>query len=119
MLGNMRVNPQRRSNVSGIRPRLKLFRTKPEVTVYQNPNLGTAPNTVTVYNRATIKGLIYPYYKDYSTVTEWGAVPKPQPSTGSSLIILRRVSETVSARILYVFGVRRLKLLLSFFPPLP
>ena len=85
MLGNMRVNPQRRSNVSGIRPRLKLFRTKPEVTVYQNPNLGTAPNTVTVYNRATIKGLIYPYYKDNSTVTEWGQYPNPSPQPAAAL----------------------------------
>ena len=31
--------------------------------------------TATVYNRATIKGLIYLYYKDYSTVTEWGQYP--------------------------------------------
>ena len=39
--------------------------------------VGFCPHTVTVYNRATIKGLIYPYYEYYSTVTGWGAVSKP------------------------------------------
>ena len=38
----------------------------------------------TVYNRATIQGLIYPYYEYYSTATGWGQHPKfrvtnPQP----------------------------------------
>ena len=33
---------------------------------------GAAPNTVTVYNRATVRGIIYPHYEYYSTVTEWG-----------------------------------------------
>ena len=51
--------------------------------------LGTAPHTVRVYNSATIKGLIYPYYEYYSTVTEWGRYPihtvqhrltKPRPA---------------------------------------
>ena len=37
--------------------------------------LGTAPHTVTVYNRATIKVLIYLYYEYYPTVTEWGQYP--------------------------------------------
>ena len=41
----------------------------------QNPNeanLGYCPHTVTVYNRATIKVLIYLYYGYYPTVTKWG-----------------------------------------------
>ena len=38
--------------------------------------LGTAPHTVTVYTRATTKGLTYLYYKDYSTVAEWGQYPR-------------------------------------------
>ena len=38
--------------------------------------LGYCPHTVTVYNRATIKGLIYLYYEYYPTVTEWGHHPK-------------------------------------------
>ena len=33
------------------------------------------PHTVTVYNRATIKVLIYLYYEYYPTVTEWGQYP--------------------------------------------
>ena len=33
------------------------------------------PHTVTVYNRATIKVLIYLYYEYYATVTEWGQYP--------------------------------------------
>ena len=37
--------------------------------------IGYCPHTVTVYNRATIKGLIYPYYEYYSTVTEWVQYP--------------------------------------------
>ena len=40
-----------------------------------SPCFGYCPHTVTVYNRATIKGLIYPYYEYYSTVTEWGQYP--------------------------------------------
>ena len=38
--------------------------------------VGYCPHTVTVYNRATIKVLIYLYYEYYPTVTEWGHVPK-------------------------------------------
>ena len=39
--------------------------------------LGYCPHTLTVCNRPTIQGLIYPYSEyDYSTVTEWGAVSK-------------------------------------------
>ena len=34
------------------------------------------PHTVTVYNRATIKGLLYLYYEYYPTVTEWGPYPR-------------------------------------------
>ena len=34
------------------------------------------PHTVTVYNRATIKGLMYLYYEYHSTVTERGQYPK-------------------------------------------
>ena len=57
----------------------------------QGSILGTAPHTVTVYNkviikgllwlyskqynRATLKGFIYPYYECYSTATEWGQYP--------------------------------------------
>ena len=37
--------------------------------------LGYCPHTVTVYNRATIMGLVYPYYEYCSTVTEWGQCP--------------------------------------------
>ena len=37
--------------------------------------IGYGPHTVTVYNRATIKGLIYLYYEYYPTVTEWGPYP--------------------------------------------
>ena len=37
-------------------------------------NLGYCPGTVTVYN-STMKGVIYPYYEYYSTVTEWGQYP--------------------------------------------
>ena len=40
--------------------------------------VGYGPHTVTVHNRATIKGLIYLYYEYYPTVTEWG----PYPSLG-------------------------------------
>ena len=38
-------------------------------------NLGIAPHTVTVYNRATNKVLIYLYYEYYPKVTEWGQYP--------------------------------------------
>ena len=38
--------------------------------------VGYCPHTVTVYNRATIKVLMYLYYEYYSTVTEWGQYPK-------------------------------------------
>ena len=31
---------------------------------------------MTVYNRATIKGLIYLFYEYYSTATEWGQNPR-------------------------------------------
>ena len=34
------------------------------------------PYTVTVYNRAIIQGLIYPYYEYDPTVTEWGRYPR-------------------------------------------
>ena len=37
---------------------------------------GYCPHTVTAYNRATIKGLIYPYYEDNSGVAEWGQYPR-------------------------------------------
>ena len=46
---------------------------KPTTTL----NLGHCPHTVTVYNRATIKLLIYLDYEYYSTVTEWGQYPSP------------------------------------------
>ena len=37
--------------------------------------------TVTVYNRATIKGLIYPYDEYYPAVTEWGQYPTCTPKS--------------------------------------
>ena len=43
----------------------------------RGPYFGYCPHTVTVYNRATTKVLIYLYYEDYPTLTEWGAVPNP------------------------------------------
>ena len=49
-----------------------------------NPNLRYCPHTVTVYNRATIKGLIYLYYECYSTVTEWGQYPTLIPHPAAS-----------------------------------
>ena len=49
------------------RPEAKPQHLKPS----QDVKLGTAPHTVTVYNRATIKVLIYLYYEYYPTVTEW------------------------------------------------
>ena len=38
---------------------------------------GYCPPTVTVYNWATIKVLIYLYFEYYPTVTEWGQYPRP------------------------------------------
>ena len=37
---------------------------------------GYCPPTVTVYNWATIKVLIYLYFEYYPTVTEWGQYPR-------------------------------------------
>ena len=37
--------------------------------------VGYCPHAVTVYNRATDMGLIYPHYEYYSTATEWGRYP--------------------------------------------
>ena len=37
---------------------------------------GYCPHTVTVYNKATIKVLIYLYYEYCPTVTEWGQYPR-------------------------------------------
>ena len=36
---------------------------------------GYCPDTVTVYTRATIESLIYPYYECHPTVTEWRQYP--------------------------------------------
>ena len=47
----------------------------PEYKALKEAILGYCPHTVTVYKKATIKGLIYPYYDYYSTVTEWGQYP--------------------------------------------
>ena len=38
-------------------------------------SVGYCPHTVIVYNRATIKVLIYLYYEYDSTITEWGQYP--------------------------------------------
>ena len=38
--------------------------------------MGTAPIQQQSDNRATTKGLLYPYYEHYSTVTEWGQHPR-------------------------------------------
>ena len=45
------------------------------ISLVLRSSLGTAPHTATVYNRATIKLLIYLYYEYYPTVTEWGQYP--------------------------------------------
>ena len=44
--------------------------------------IGYCPHTVTVYNRASIEGLIYLYYEYYPTVTECGAVSKVCKGSG-------------------------------------
>ena len=49
-------------------------------------NLGTAPHTVTVCNRATIKVLIYLYYEYYPADTEWGQYPTYNPRHGGASI---------------------------------
>ena len=38
--------------------------------------VGYCPHTVTVYNRASAKGLRHLYQKHYSTVTEWKQYPR-------------------------------------------
>ena len=55
----------------------------------QNPNeanLGYCPHTVTVYNRATIKVLIYLYYEYYPTVTKWGSTSRIWVNTTAILL---------------------------------
>ena len=49
--------------------------------------VGYCPHTVTVYNRATIKVLIYLYYEYYSTVAECGQYPAQRlPCSQSPLL---------------------------------
>ena len=58
-------------------------------------SLGTAPHTVTVDIRATIKGLIYPYYQYYSTVAEWRQYPRFKSQL--TLEIVAKCSQSVLA----------------------
>ena len=46
---------------------------------YRPTHNGYCPHTVTVYNRATTKLLMYLCYVYYPTVTEWGQYPYPKP----------------------------------------
>ena len=66
--------------------------------------LGTAPiHTVTVYNRAAIKVLIYRYYEYYPTVTDLGQYPS------FKVYVLRAARLGVvgcSERVLYRFPLK-------------
>ena len=50
----------------------------PPVVSFHNSGVqvGYCPHTVAVDNRATIKGLICPYYAYCSAVTDWGQYPR-------------------------------------------